>query len=116
MPRTKIALKKAWFHILLALSDSDLHGSGIAREVETLSEGRIKLWPVSLYGSLQAMCDADLITDLTGASSRPKGESEKKRYYRISRRGRRALMEEAHAMAYLARKALAGGGSGGRPT
>ncbi len=41
MPSTEIVLKKAWFHILLALSDSDLHGSGIAREVETLSQGRV---------------------------------------------------------------------------
>ena len=116
MPRREIVLKKAWFHILLALSESDLHGSGIAREAEKLSEGRIKLWPVSLYGSLQAMCDAELITELIGARRRPKGESEKKRYYRITQRGRRALMQEAHSMAYLAHKALAGGGLEGKST
>ncbi len=108
------SLKKPWFHILLALADADLHGSAIAREVERLSHDRIKLWPVSLYGSLQAMCDAGLIVELTGSKGRPKGESEKRRYYRITRSGRRALTEEARIMAGLADRALARVTSSGR--
>ena len=116
MPETEPTIKKAWFHILLSLSESDLHGSGIAREVEALSQGRIRLWPVSLYGSLQAMCDADLIAELTGKENRPKGESHKKRYYRITVRGRRALTEEALRMAGLADRALGRTASEGQGT
>ena len=116
MPDTEPTIKKAWFHILLALSESDLHGSGIAREVEALSQGRTKLWPVSLYGSLQAMRDADLIAELTGKENRPKGESHKKRYYRITVRGRRALTEEALRMAGLADRALRRTASEGQGT
>ena len=107
-------LKKPWFHILLALAEADLHGSAIAREVERLSQDRIKLWPVSLYGSLQAMCDAGLIVELTGSKGRPEGESERRRYYRITRSGRRALTEEARIMADLADRALARATSPGR--
>ncbi len=110
------SLKQPWFHILLALADADLHGSAIAREVERMSRARIKLWPVSLYGSLQAMCDAGLIGELTGSGGRPRGESEKRRYYRITRSGRRALTEEARIMADLADRALARATSSGRST
>ena len=113
MPPPK-PLRQPWFFILLALAESDLHGSAIAREVEGLSHGRIKLWPVSLYGSLQAMCDDGLIVELTGAKQRPKGESEKKRYYRITRSGRRVLTDEARLMAALADRALARDAAPGR--
>ncbi len=53
------------------------------------------------------MCDAGLIIELTGSNDRPKGESEKRRYYRITRSGRRALTDEARIMADLADRALA---------
>jgi DNA-binding PadR family transcriptional regulator len=94
-----------WFPILTALADSDLHGSGIAREVETLTNGRTKLWPVTLYGSLQEMADSGLIEELS-SKARPSGESEKKRYYRITKRGRQVLLEEAQNLAVLAQTAL----------
>ncbi len=94
-----------WFPILTALADSDLHGSGIAREVEALTDGRTKLWPVTLYGSLQEMAASGLIEELA-AGTRPTGESEKKRYYRITKRGRRVLLEEAQNLAVLAETAL----------
>jgi DNA-binding PadR family transcriptional regulator len=94
-----------WFPILTALANSDLYGSGIAREVESLTAGRTRLWPVTLYGSLQELVDADLIEELA-PDKRPAGESGKKRYYGITKRGRRALAEEARSLSALAATAL----------
>ena len=99
-------LKRPWFYILLALAGEDLHGSGIEREVSALSGGGIRLWPVSLYGSLQELADRGLIVELAGAK-RPSDESEKKRYYSITKQGRRVLAGEARNMADTAQEALA---------
>ena len=99
-------LKKPWFHILLALAGADLHGSGIAQEVQRLSEGRIRMWPVALYGSLQELCDRGLISELKDPGDLPPGATDKKRYYRIASTGRKALSEEALRMSALATEAL----------
>ena len=45
-------MKPREYLILTALAGEHLHGLAIARAVEELSEGRTRLWPVSLYGTL----------------------------------------------------------------
>ena len=65
-------------YILLALSGRDLHGSGIARAVLEETEGELRLWPATLYGTLELMAREGLIEELDEAE-RPK-ESEKRRY------------------------------------
>ncbi|MCZ6917377.1 MAG: helix-turn-helix transcriptional regulator [Gemmatimonadetes bacterium] len=104
--RSDHRLKRPWFYILLALVGDDLHGSAVEREVLALSGGSVRLWPVSLYGSLQELSDRGLISELAG-SKHPSDESEKKRYYRITKNGRRVLAEEARDMADTAQEALA---------
>jgi DNA-binding PadR family transcriptional regulator len=98
-------LKPRWFHILLALSDKDLHGSDIVRAVLEQSEGELRLWPAMLYGSLEQMVDRGLIDELTDSSARPKGASAKRRYFRITTEGRKLLASEADRMATMARLA-----------
>ena len=93
-------LKPQWFHILLALADEDRHGSGIVREVLDLTEGRTRLWPVMLYRSLDAMIAEDLIVEL-GSAQRPSGASARRRYFRITARGRRALIAEIERLSGL---------------
>ena len=93
-------LKPHWFHILLALSARDLHGSGIVREVLALTDGELRLWPATLYGSLEALTEDGLIGELS-SSERPDGESERRRYYGITPVGRRVLSDEAERMARL---------------
>lgn len=81
------------YHILLALSGGDLHGSGIVRIVLEQTEGELHLWPATLYGNLEILSQQGLIDELSG-DARPAGESEKRRYYRITAKGAAAL--EAH--------------------
>ncbi|MGE5832842.1 MAG: PadR family transcriptional regulator [Acidobacteriota bacterium] len=99
------SLKPHWFQILLALAGEDRHGSGIMRAVLDQTSGALKLWPVMLYNSLEQMTEAGLIQEI-GGSDRPT-ESERRRYYRMTRAGRRALADEAERMASLAKAAKA---------
>ena len=89
------------FHILLALSERDLHGSAIVRLVLDHTDGELHLWPATLYGNLEFLRKDGLIAEL-GDGERPAGESEKRRYYRLTPRGRRALAANAERMTRLA--------------
>jgi DNA-binding PadR family transcriptional regulator len=105
--RRNQALKPRWFHILLALSDRDLHGSDIMRVVLEQSEGELRLWPAMLYGSLEQMMDRGLIEELLDDAERPEGASARRRYFRITDNGRQRLGREADRMAAMARLARA---------
>jgi DNA-binding PadR family transcriptional regulator len=105
--RRNQALKPRWFHILLALSDKDLHGSDIMREVLEQSGGDLRLWPAMLYSSLEQMVDQGLIEELKNPAQRPDGASAKLRYFRITNDGRHRLGSEADRMAAMAQLARA---------
>lgn len=92
-PATHLPLTPAVLHILLALADerNGKHGYAVAREVEESTEGQIRLGPGTLYGSIQRMLEADLIEE---RRLRGTGEDERRRYYRITQLGRRALALE----------------------
>jgi DNA-binding PadR family transcriptional regulator len=99
-------LKPHWFQILLALAADDRHGSAIMRAVLDQTQGSLRLWPVMLYSSLEQLTDAGLIAEVP-ARERPAGESERRRFYRITKIGRRVLADEAERMANLAKAAKA---------
>ena len=100
-PRRNQTVKPRWFHILLALSDQDRHGSDIVREVESQTNGELRLWPAMLYGSLEQMVGAGLIDELA-AIDRPERASGRRRYFRITADGRRMLADEAARFSRLA--------------
>ena len=87
-------MKTRDYLILLALADADLHGLGIARAVQELSDGETRLWPVQLYGTLDTLEASGLIEELDDPRHRPADESDKKRFYRLTRPGHRALAVE----------------------
>jgi DNA-binding PadR family transcriptional regulator len=107
-----LPLKAQWFHILLALSEEAKHGSGIVRSVLDQTSGKLRLWPATLYGSLEELATLGWIEELTELGERPAGESEKKRFYRIKPSGARILAAEADRLQALARAALDRIGSG----
>jgi PadR family transcriptional regulator PadR len=94
-------VKNRVYLILLALADSDLHGLGIARAVQELSDGQTRLWPASLYGTLDELTESGWIEELDDPRQRPADESEKKRFYRLTRAGHRALAVETERLAAL---------------
>ena len=94
-------MKRHHFYILLSLAGRDRHGLDVMRDVLELTDGELKLWPATLYGSLDELVDLEWIA-LADAASRPAGESEKKRYYRMTPSGRAALEHETRRIEALA--------------
>jgi len=86
-------LTPAVLHILLALSKGDRHGYGIMKRVEADSQGRVKMGPGTLYGSLGRMIDAGLIRE-SDKKKDPEMDDERRVYYRITGLGRKALEAE----------------------
>ena len=65
MPRRKLdPLPSVAFQILLALADQPLHGYAIMRQVAEQTEGRMRLGPATLYGSIQTLLEAALIEEV----------------------------------------------------
>lgn len=100
------SLKPQWFQILLALADRDLHGTAIMEEVLERTDGQMKLWPGTLYGSLHKLSDRGLIRE-TDPPEDLNPEGGNPRFYRITPEGRRALRTEVERMAAYVRTAAA---------
>lgn len=98
-----LPLKAASFHILLALGDEPRHGYGIRTAVEELTGGAVKLWPVTLYGSIREMADAGLIEPVECGSEAE--EDARRRYYGLTGLGRQVLAAETSRLRAIVRHA-----------
>lgn len=99
-------LTPAVFHILLAIADGEKHGYGIMQEVSARTGGKVVLGPGTLYGTINRMLEAGLIEE-SGERGDPALGDERRRYYRITRAGRRAAVAEAERLHELLRVARA---------
>jgi DNA-binding PadR family transcriptional regulator len=97
-----LPLKPQWFHILLALAGEDQHGYGIMQEVLDRTGGKVRLWPATLYGTLKRLMDEELIEEST-ARPAPEQDDARRRYYRLTRLGRRVLAAESERLEDLVR-------------
>jgi DNA-binding PadR family transcriptional regulator len=102
--RTTRPLTPAMFHILLVLAAGERHGYAIMREVEDLTDGAQRLGPGSLYGSIKRLLAEGLIEEC-GERPDPAADDERRRYYRLTDRGRRAAGAEARRLEALVRAA-----------
>ena len=101
-PASQLPLTPVVLHMLLALAGErqGKHGYALAKEVEEVSDGRIRMGPGTLYGSIQRMIDADLIEE---SSRRASADDDRRRYYRMTTFGRRVLeLELARLNAVIA--------------
>ena len=97
-------MKTREYYLLLALAGGARHGLAMARDVERLSDGDVKLWPATLYGSLEELIDRGWIA---AAAPPPADESERKRFYSLTRAGRHALTIETARLAAVVKIARA---------
>jgi DNA-binding PadR family transcriptional regulator len=108
-PQSQLPLTPVVLHILLALADEPQgkHGYAIAREIEDVTDGQVRMGAGTLYGSIQRMLDAALIEE---RRSRAAAEQERRRFYKITAFGRRVLSLEltrlAEVVAIARRKQL----------
>jgi DNA-binding PadR family transcriptional regulator len=75
------------FHILIALAERDLHGYAIMQDVSMRTNGKLRLSPGTLYGSIKRLLEQGLIVELEA--------DDRRRYYRLTPSGRNAAKEEA---------------------
>jgi len=100
-PERFLPLKPHWFHVLLSLADQEQHGYGIMQEVLDRTGGKVRLWPATLYGTLKRLTDEDLIEE---SGRRPEAADDvRRRYYRLTRLGRRVLAAESQRLEDLVR-------------
>ncbi len=99
-------LSPHWFQILLALAAGPLHGTAIMEEVLERTEGEMKLWPGTLYGSLRDLASEGWIDETDPPPNAPT-EGGRRRFYEITPEGRRALAHEVERLAGYVRVARA---------
>lgn len=107
-------MKTHWFHILLSLAGGTRYGSAIQEDVDELSGGSVRLWPATLYGSLEELLERGWIGELDPAEVADERRG-RERFYRLTPEGRTALEEEVLRLEDLtstARTRLGGTGSG----
>jgi DNA-binding PadR family transcriptional regulator len=99
----RAAVTPAVFALLLALVDGDRHGYALMRDVEELTGGVVRMRPGTLYRSLQRMRVDGLVEELAGADDDELADrrAERRRVYRLTAAGRRALEDEARRLARL---------------
>jgi DNA-binding PadR family transcriptional regulator len=111
-PESLSPLTPAVFSILLALADGEKHGYAIMRAVEAETEGRLRMGPGTLYGSLDRMLKAKFVVESEGTDEAAP-HSERRRYYQITDFGSRVLRADLRrfeqAMVVARRKKLAWG-------
>ena len=60
-PNDNLPLREPTLLILLSLAPTPRHGYAILKEVEVLSEGRVKMSTGTLYGAIERLLDQDWI-------------------------------------------------------
>lgn len=103
-PRSFLPLKPSLFHILLALSEEDLHGYGITKAVELATKGGITLEPSPLYRLLKRLLEDGIVTRGAGGAE-PLGGDPRRRYYSLTPFGRQLLAAESRRLVSLAEDA-----------
>lgn len=114
MQRQPAPLKPTELHLLLCLSRGEQHGYGLVAVLEEESCGAIKLEPGNLYRVIRRLLDDGFVAE---SERRPAGDSigaQRRRYYRLTALGRRALAGELRRLQAVltstsARSVLRGG-------
>lgn len=90
--QNQLPLTEASFFIVLSLAPGAKHGYAIMKEVEMLSDGRVRLSTGTLYGALKRMLDRGWIERTEDPEADEGGRGRKA--YRLTKLGRRILKAE----------------------
>lgn len=96
-------VKPVWYYVLLVLGDGPQHGYAIGTAVEELTEGALRMWPATLYGTIQQLGEAGLLV-LVNEEPVP-GDDPRRRYYELTAQGRAVLAAETQRLRALVRRA-----------
>jgi len=99
-------LKPGALLLLIALAAGDRHAYALRKDISERSDGAVRLGPASLYRTIAALLEDRLIEE-SGRRPTPELDDERRRYYRITERGRKALRTETERLEALAAAARA---------
>jgi DNA-binding PadR family transcriptional regulator len=100
------ALTAAEFQVLVALADGEKHGYAIGKEIAARTDGQVQLRAATLYTVIKRLLENGLIEEDV-ARPDPELDDERRRYYRLTARGRRAAEGEALRLEATAKQARA---------
>jgi DNA-binding PadR family transcriptional regulator len=107
-PEHFLPLHRDTFHILVSLADRDRHGYSILLDVAERTNGALRFSPSSLYASIKRLLHQALIEE-TRERPDPDEDDERRRYYRLTRLGRKVAEVEARRLEQLLADARATG-------
>ena len=107
-PLSLLPLPRDTFHILVSLADRERHGYSVMQDVADRTDGALRLSPSTLYASIKRLLAQELIEELDERPD-PQHDDERRRYYRLTRLGRRVAMAEARRLERLLSDARATG-------
>jgi DNA-binding PadR family transcriptional regulator len=88
----QLPLSEPVFHILLSLSDRELHGYAIIQDIRQRTDGVVELTASTLYAAIKRLLDTGLIQEL---KERPSDDDARRRYYAITALGLQVARLEA---------------------
>src|SRR5262245_16463997 len=113
-PESFLPLPRDTFHILVSLADKERHGYSVMQDISERTNGALRLSPSSLYASIKRLLHQGLIEELAERPD-PDEDDERRRYYRLTRLGRKVaevearrlerLLSDARAIGLLGRRA-----------
>jgi len=100
-----MALPASHLQILIALTTGDLHGYAIMMAAREAGE---RLGPGALYAAIGRLIDSGQIEEVVERPA-PEHDDDRRRYYRLTPRGRAALVLELDRLHSILERAAAGG-------
>ena len=88
------------FQLLLSLADGPLHGYAIIQDIVTRTKGEVRLTASTLYDALARLVDRGLIQEVDRPPD-PADHDARRRYYQLTRLGRRTAEAEARRLEWL---------------
>ncbi len=81
----------------MSLARENKHGWAVRKEIDRLTDGRIRLGTGTLYGLIRRLLDQELIAE---SDERPpeRWDDERRRYYRLTALGHAVMRAEAERM------------------
>ena len=105
-PESHLPLTPPMFHALIALAGGEKHGYAIIKEVHRRTDGKVRLGAGTLYALIKRFVQDGLIVECDERPD-PALDDERRRYYRLSDKGRRVAIAEARRMEALIEQARA---------
>ena len=89
---SRLSLREPTFFIVLSLSPGPKYGYAILKQVEALSEGRVRLSTGTLYGAVKCLLDDNWIRRVDDPL--PNDTKRQRKAYALTEQGRRVLNAE----------------------